>query len=198
MRTTTWIAVGLLSVLTAGSALANNFSGVAWSIAQTEGDSKDYIDQLSGRGVGLEWRNQRNRNTSVSFYLGWNVFNQKVTETASVEDGVDATGVQFRYSNIFPILVGGQFYLGNRGNFRPYIGLNAGTYAIERRVEVGLFAFQETTWHLGVAPEVGFLLPMDDAEFYIHGRYNYAVERDDFEDTWFTINIGIAHVERLF
>ena len=60
----------------------------------------------------------------------------------------------------FPILVGGQFYLGQRGGLRPYVGANVGTYAIERRVEIGLYALQETTWHWGLAPEVGFTFPV--------------------------------------
>ena len=78
------------------------------------------------------------------------------------------------------------------------LGANVGTYGIETRVEVGLFAFQETNWHLGAAPELGILMPMGESELYIYGRYNYAVETEDRIETWATINIGIAHVERLF
>ena len=140
----------------------------------------------------------RARSVSVSLYLGWNVFNEKGEGTVNVTEGTDISGTWARYQNIWPIMVGGQLYLGRRGKLRPYIGANVGTYAIETRVEVGLFAFQETNWHLGGAPEVGLLMPMGESELYIYGRYNYAAEQDGRTETWATVNIGIAHVERLF
>ena len=73
-------------------------------------------------------------------------------------------------------MVNGHFYLfDDKHSFRPFIGVNVGTYFIITRRAVDGFRRSETDWHFGLAPDIGFMLHfMQDLHVMITLRYNYA------------------------
>jgi hypothetical protein len=82
-------------------------------------------------------------NTSGGFLLGWHVMDEVSRETLDFEAegferSLDLTGDYFRYTNSFPIMLNGHYYLGLPGETRGFIGANVGVYYIERRVEAGI------------------------------------------------------------
>jgi outer membrane protein W len=163
-----------------------------YQITYPTGETADYIDKVSFRGVGLEWRKGLNKNIQAGISLNWNVFNQVVNETAEIEDG-HVTGTQNRTINSFPVLATGHYYFGNRKNTRPYFGLGVGAYLIKQRLGIGVYTFEESNWHFGVAPEVGIQFPVGyDALMMIFARYNHAFEAKGNEHSYLGLHIAIA------
>ena len=168
-----------------------------WNIIVPEGESADFIKDTSFRGVSLEGRKWQGDNLTVGFMFGWNVINQKLFTTASVEGdnaSADITGTQYRYINTFPVLAGVHMYLGSWGTTRLFVGAMGGGYVVERRTELGLFAIESTKWQWGGAPEVGVLLPFESTTGFVSVRYNYAFENgeDHPEHTYWSAQIGVG------
>jgi len=196
MRIATLAAVALLLPgLASAQAERSKWFGLTWSMAGTTGSTKDYVSDYSFRGMGLEWRQMKGRN-SYGLSLGWNAMNQETLETTTFPQ-VDLTGFQFRYINAYSILLSGHTYLGTPGRPRPFLGLKTGTFYVNRRVDVGLWTISDNSWHLAVAPELGFVVPLKESygseSFYTAFRYNYGFKAGDTPtQSWYSIDIGIA------
>ena len=170
------------------------FFGFTYNVSVPTNNTSDFSGSgASFRGVTMEGRKLVNANVSVGFEAGWQVFNEETSGTIGFGNA-DVTGDQFRYTNSFPLLVNAHYYLGQRGGVRPYLGAGVGTYIIERRLEIGLVAFQETNWHFGVAPEVGVAFPLGwRAAGLINVRWNYAAASGGapYQSYW-TFGAGVA------
>jgi outer membrane protein W len=175
----------------------------ATSSLPTNSDSDvNFIEDYSFRGLGIEARYvpSRDANYSFGFNVGWNVLNEKndfgtERNTISLPDA-DITGTQLRYFNTVPLLANASYYFGDRGGIRPYVGVNAGTYYIERRVDIGVSAVVGDNWHFGWAPEVGLVVPLGRPEVALLTtiRYNWAFSAGGTGDQKFWgFNIGIAY-----
>ena len=168
----------LVPSIAAAQRTGDKWFGMTWIMASPTANSKQFTNDYSLRGFGMEWRQFKGSTTSVGLSLAWNGLNEETLETSSVGQ-VDVTGDQFRYINAYSILLEGHKYLGsNQGSSRPFIGLKTGTYYINRRVDVGIWTVSDNTWHFGLAPELGLAFPLrhtvDGEAFYAAVRYNYA------------------------
>ncbi len=168
--------------------------GFAYNVSIPSGDVRNFIDQTSFRGVSMEGRKLIKDNVSFGFMAGWNVLNKETNEVVSLRDNLDIQGFQLRYINSFPIMLNSHYYFGQGGGIRPYVGLNAGTYIIEQRVEIAAFLFDDSNWHFGLAPEVGVTFPLG---WRVAGfgmvRYNYAFSSGGTGAIqYWGINLGVA------
>ena len=196
------IAVALLLVL-ASSAEAKAqdwWWQFSYNMATTAGETRDFVDSFSFRGVGFQGRKMMNFNNtwSLGFDLGWQVFNDKgfgSSVVAEEQRGV-ITGTAYRYINTFPLLMNAHYYLGNRERGRSgslgFVGLNAGVYYIEARTEAGLFAVTTDNWHFGAAPEVGIAFPAGRTVLTGTVRYNWTAESGGVDYQYWSFNVGIA------
>jgi len=168
-----------------------------YSMAVPLGSTSDYVGKTSFRGASFEGRAFVNDNLSVGGYIGWNVFNETKFNADYSGKGVDVSGTQFRFLNILPIQVTGHYYLG--GNFEtitPYFGLGIGGTRSLQRVEIGLVAFENNNWHLGLSPELGVYIPLSyNVGFNLSARYDYAVKSNDSTYSNLTINIGFSFID---
>ena len=156
-------------------------------------DMAEFIDDVSYKGFSMGSRQYLSRFSSVGFEVGWNVFDKKEYGTFD-QDNITATGTQIRYINAFPIMLNYHLYMGNRRGIRIYFGAGAGTYYIEQRQQLGLFAVTTSNWHWGLAPEVGILIPMGrTTSLNVSAKYNYAFEAgDSIQYQYIGLNIGFA------
>jgi len=172
------------------------FTGVTYQGALPGGDTKEFAEGFSWRNIGIEGRTEIRDNLSAGLYVGWNVFNDETDETISVA-GADVSGYQSRFVNALPILATMHLYSSKRSGVRPYIGAGIGTYWVEERLELGLTALEASNWHFGLAPEVGFVLPMQNQfASYFSVKYNYAFEAGGLTHSYWTFGIGIAASNR--
>jgi hypothetical protein len=163
------------------------------------GETNAFIEQPSYLGISFDGRNFLNSFLSVGFYTGWQVLYEQRSEPIELEDGT-ISGKQFRHINMFPIMLNAHFYLGPDQCFRPYVGINAGTYYTWKRLDVGVLRAEEKKWVWGVAPEAGFTLPIGDVHINLGAKYNYALppsESDYYKDPdplqYVSFHIGFAY-----
>ena len=174
----------------------------ASSLPGNSDSSVNFIEDFSFRGFGIDARYvpERGAKYSFGFNANWNVLNEKNdfgTERNTISlPTADITGTQLRYFNSIPVLANASYYFGERGGIRPYLGLNAGTYYIERRVDIGVSAIVDDAWHFGWAPEAGIVVPLGRPEvaMLFNVRYNWAFSSGGTGDQkYWGFNIGIAY-----
>ena len=196
-----FVPVLVFLVIPMKQSFAQQWYGVAtYQISFPAGDTKNFTDEISFRGFGLDFRYTVRQNTTVGMAFGWNVFYQRTTKTAQLEtDNPGAiTGTQDRYLNAFPIMANAHYYFGDRGGIRPYVGLNAGGYYMVQRFSIGIVSLQKDEWQWGIAPEAGVIIPMDrDWAVMVNGKYNYAFTGksplgEDIKHSYASLNIGIV------
>ena len=201
-------SLALLLVFTGEAQAQDWWWGITYNMSATSSlppnsDSDiNFIEDYSFRGLGIEARYvpSRDANYSFGFNVGWNVLNEKNdfgTERNTISlPNADVSGTQLRYVNTVPLMGNASYYFGDRGGIRPYVGVNAGTYYIERRVDIGVSAIVDDAWHFGWAPEVGLVVPLGRPEVALLTtiRYNWAFSAGGSGDQKFWgFNIGIAY-----
>ena len=201
MRIQLLVIVGLISLLSV-NANAQKYSalaGIHYSTGFTVEDTRDFVNEYSWRGFNVEYKNFLGNSLAVGFSTGWNIYDELRYKELIEIDGGAISGTQIRYFNSFPVLATFDYYLGDRRSaVRPYVGLGVGTYFIIQRLEVGVFRREKETWHFGLAPQIGILVPSDYAFFNLYLRYNYAFEaensitKDPMGFSFVSVNFGIS------
>ncbi len=156
-------------------------------------DLKDYTNSTSFRGVSVDTRYFIEDNATIGFYLGWQVFKERVDGLFKF-DGNDISGLQVRYANTFPIMFTGHYHFGEDGGVRPYLGAGVGTVRSLQRTDIGIFTIVNNNWHFAFYPEVGVFIPFtDDLGANVGIKYNYAIGSSDSIDyTYLGINVGLV------
>ena len=156
------------------------------------GTTADYAGGFSWRGATFDVERAQSDNLTIGLTFGWHVLDEKESGT-QVFDGGAITGTAFRYVNSAPILLTGNYFLGDRGSVRPYLGVGAGTYWIENRTEAGVFAVEDSNWHLGLMGEAGLAIPRPGGtSLTLSARYNWGLETNDIERQYWTFSLGYS------
>jgi hypothetical protein len=184
--------VGILAYSTAQSSLFT----ISYSTGTPLGNTGDYIENYSWRGMSIEGRYFIERDLSLGFYIAWNVFHQRLLDYEErFENGV-LYGNQYRYINAYPILLVAHYHLLPESSVRPYIGAGLGLYSMNRRTDMGLYYSETKSWHFGLAPEAG--LWFDVAPYLnlmIGAKYNYAVKAQKADAySFLNVNVGMTFV----
>ena len=194
MKTRALLAIPLALLLSSAAQAQEWYWGMSYGVSAAVSDTKDFTDDTSWRNWGGDPLSIINPNTTVGVSFSWNVFNG-ITPTVSSISGIEIAGTQFRYVNSVPILVNVRRFLGTPGGTRPFIGIGLGPHLVKLRVDVGQWTVSEDTWHFGVAPEVGVMIPVGYAvKWFVNAKYNYAAPAGDpsRKHSYFGLNIGFA------
>lgn len=197
-----WIVLAVVYCFTiSGTGLAQEWStALSYQISLPSGDTKDFTDKTSFRGIGLDFRKEITRATSIGLFFGWNVFYERTSETIEIQTEKPGalTGTQDRYLNSFPIMLTVQHSFGKSGELQPYAGLNIGGFYMVQKLGIGLSQFQNDQWQWGGAPELGLIIPVErDTDIIINAKYNYAFTGESAVDadvnySYWMIGIGCA------
>ena len=199
------LLTALVSVaFTPGAQAADKITTLHWDIGVPLGDMENYIDNVSYRGFGFDFRTFRDRSKSytVGFSFAWQVFDKKTDELIHLDQDQlsgDIKGTQRRYVNALPFMIAFDLYTSqDPRKTRFFIGLGAGAYYIIQRFEIGVASFEENNWHFGLMPEAGLQFPMGDVELLVQARYNYAfasgstITGESIDWQYATVNFGFA------
>jgi hypothetical protein len=177
---------------------------VTYEMSFPTSNLKDFTDNTSFRGIGVGVRKFVTPNISVGGFLGWNVFNEETDELISIEEeeyDADISGTQFRYFNTVPLLFSTHYFFGKSETMMPFVGMNIGTYYMRQRLEIGVYAFEESNWHFGIAPEAGVIFPTGyDSGIIANFRYNYAFESGESltgesnSFAFWSLNLGVTYM----
>ncbi len=192
-----YVSIILLVIICSVAVQAqSSFFGMTYDVSIPTGDTEKFVSGVQWRGFGLEGRWNTSKNITLGFAWDWNVFHESSLETAELETGA-VTGNQNRTINAFPFLFTAHYYLKGGSFVQPYFGIGAGTYLVKKRLDVGIFTLEEEKWHFGLAPEIGFLFPMDlGFNLQVKLRYNYVIKNGDAEaESYLGINVGFASIE---
>lgn len=168
---------------------------VTWDVSGALSDQKDYVDTISLRGFGFDGRSYISRHFSLGLSFDWQVWDDQTSDPVELEGGT-LTGKQYRYINAFPFLLNLHLYAGDVHEFRIFLGAGVGAMYIMDKLQFGLANIEDNDWYFGGAPEMGFLIPLDEIYFVVAGRVYYAVRSmNDTEDArmWWTAKVGIAY-----
>ena len=186
-------------------AAAQQYLGsLTYNLGIPTGDTQDFTDNESWLGLTFEGQWLVRPNVSAGFLLGWNEFYHRTDTTLPLENGA-ISGGQYRHLNIFPILVGGKYYINGGATVgakvAPYAGLSAGTYYVRQLFDIGTVEFTDTGWLFGVAPEVGVLFPLgvgSGSVAVLNARYNLPFSSGSFlgdesqSFQYWTISVGVG------
>jgi hypothetical protein len=155
------------------------FTGATYDVSIPAGDLEEFIEDVSWLGFSLTFRKQIDRNMTAGLLFGWQIFSERTDRTIQLEHGA-ASGTQDRWVNSFPIMLNAHYYLGDRGNIRPYLGVNAGGIAVLRRYALGIVVLDDDSWEWGVTPEVGAVVPLNrETALLLQGRFTYSFTGED-------------------
>ncbi|HMK39584.1 MAG TPA: OmpW family outer membrane protein [Bacteroidota bacterium] len=188
----------LAALLTATAMGQNQMSGITWNMGFPTGRMADFMDKTSFSGFGIDFNRFVGDNTSVGVSFSWNYWSELNSDIINLNNGA-VSGTQVRYYNSFAMLLNARYYLSEKNSdFRPYAGINAGTYYITQRLDIGVYSFQNDHWHFGLAPEAGFLMEVSRGTYLnANFRYNYAVKSgttysgQDNTLAYWGINVGL-------
>ena len=98
--------VALVVACTHTTALAQDWFGIAtWNVSVPDGDTKNFVDETSFLGFGLEFRKEFRPKTTVGILGSWEVFHERRDGSIDIGSGT-ITGTNDRYINSFPIMLG--------------------------------------------------------------------------------------------
>lgn len=156
---------------------AQQMLGPTYDVSIPLRDMKTHVSNVSIVGFGLDARQMMNQQVSFGVTFHWNFFKDDRLEQVDTGEGTFVS-IDDRSLESYPILLNTHYYFFNENaSFRPFIGTNIGTYFIIKRQNIDGIRRIEKNWHLGVAPDIGFLLHfIKDVHVTFTLRFNYAGE----------------------
>ena len=183
----------LAGVFSAPFVSAQSFTSVQYSIGVPFGDLKKHTDQVSFRGFTFEFHKEVAENVSVGVNIGYRVFYERKDYDSYTQGNATLSGIQYRYNNMFPMLVNAHYNLGT-GTVIPYAGLGIGTLYNLRNTDMGVYSFEEKNWHLLISPEVGAMFDISaGTSIKINAKYDMAFKSND-ADGFGNLNFNIGFI----
>jgi hypothetical protein len=165
----------LLSVilLSISSLYGQQLIGLSYTVAIPHGDTREFIDQTSYAGFGIEGRQFINDQISLGLSFGWSKFSQESQQISGT-----TVNIEENLLDSFPLVFNASYYMFDEpAGFRPYAGFNAGVYFINARRISTQQSFQDKSLYFGAAPELGIFAEMFyDINMLIFLRYNYTIK----------------------
>lgn len=183
-----------LFLLCSVSSLAQTKFGISYSIGFPTGETSDFFESTSWRGVSLDYQYFIREEFAIGFSTGWQVFNDAlgyVTETTGTET---ISGFRYDYLNSFPFMVTGSYYLDTTGKLSPYALLGAGLVYNKFDQDTGLFRDERTGWPFGFRSEIGLDYEVGyNVDLRASFRYQYVASGDELPSLpFFGVNLGLV------
>lgn len=174
---------------------------INWDMNAPVGQSADFINKFALRGLSVEASWFLNDNFALGGTAGWGLFYEKTEKITEVhgEGNVTVTGRQQKYLNFTPLLFNGEYYFGNSGKVRPYVGVGVGAIWAENVKNVGLYQLYDKNWMFGLAPQVGVIIPVvNNFNFHVKAKYLQGLWSEGDNLQTFTISVGFAFTSYKF
>jgi len=154
---------------------------------------KDHTSVISGRGFTMEYQREVAPSVTVGINLAYSVFYEKKPYGSYDLGSATLTGNQYRYNNLFPMLVNAHYKIGE-GTVVPYVGLGIGTMYDLRNTDMGLYTIEENNWHFLISPEAGFIYNLSaDMGLKLNAKYDNAFKTSEL-DALGNLNISVGFV----
>lgn len=178
------------------AALTMSAQEVIWKLTYDVGvpfsSTKEFTDQVSWRGLSLDFDRFVGDNLAVGMGFSWSTFVEKESNSDYQRDNILLHGTEVRYINNIPLTVRLSWYQA-LDMMELYGTLGVGTAWQETRREIGTFAFTGNYWQFAMTPEVGMIFPVGASYLTAKVRYVMAFETDQAPDlSYLSVGLGIA------
>ena len=172
---------------------AQSFTSFQYTVGIPMGGLKNHVDKVSWRGATFEWQKEVAPAVSVGLNFAWSTFYERKDYDSYTNGTATLSGVQYRYDNLFPMLVNGQYKIGT-GKVVPYVGLGIGTMYDLRNTDMGTWTVEEKNWHFLMSPEGGFLFDLSPGtSLKLNAKYDNAFKTKE-ADAFGNLNISFGFV----
>ncbi len=178
------------------AALTMSAQEVIWKMTYDVGvpfsSTKEFTDQVSWRGLSLDFDRFVGDNFAVGMGFSWSTFVEKESDSDYQMENILLHGTQVRYINNIPLTVRLSWY--QPLDMMELFGtLGVGTVWQEVRREIGTFALYDSYWQFALTPEVGMIFPVGQSYLSAKVRYVMAFETDEAPDlSYLSVGVGIA------
>jgi len=178
------------------AALTMSAQEVIWKMTYDVGvpfsSTKEFTDQVSWRGLSLDFDRFVGDNFAVGMGFSWSTFVEKESDTDYQRENILLHGTQVRYINNIPLTVRLSWY--QPLDMMELFGtLGVGTVWQEVRREIGTLAFSGNYWQFALTPEVGMIFPVGQSYLSAKLRYVMAFETNEAPDlSYLSVGVGIA------
>lgn len=178
------------------SALALSAQDVIWKMTYDAGipfsSTKEFANQVSWRGVALDFDRFINDNLAVGIGMSWNLFLEKESDSYYELEDALIHGTQVRYINNIPLLARVSWYQP-LDLFDVYFSAGMGTAWQEVRREIGTWAFSGNYWQFAFSPEAGLVFPVGQSYFTAKVRYVHGLKTGDAPTlSYLGFGVGVA------
>jgi outer membrane protein len=172
---------------------AQSFTSIQYTVGVPFGGLKDHVSNTSWRGATIEFHREVAPSVSVGVNFGYSVFYERMPYASYSQGSATLSGVQYRYDNVFPMLVNAHYTFGT-GTVIPFIGFGMGTVYDLRNTDMGLYTIESKNWHFLMTPEAGFIFDVaPDMSLKINAKYDNAFKIKDADGFGnLNINVGIV------
>lgn len=188
-----FIILVLAGVCTNLNLAAQSFTSVQYTIGVPFGGLKDHIEKASFRGATLEFHREVTESVTVGVNVGYSVFYERKDYESYTHGTATLTGIQYRYDNVFPMLVNAHYTFGS-GAVIPYAGLGIGTVYDLRNTNMGMYTLESKNWHFLITPEAGLIFDLSASmSLKLNAKYDNAFKSSD-ADGFGNLNINMGFV----
>jgi len=172
----------------------SGYTSVQYQIGFGIGDLGDYIEKASFRGMVIDYQRNLTTSISVGMEFAWSTFYEKKEYDTYTDGQYSLSGIQYRYSNMFPMLACVEYSLMPDGGVRPYVNLGIGTMYTMRETDMGIWMLEEKAWQFGLKPELGVIYDVSiNASVKLEGKYYMGMGGSELENqSFFAISAGMV------
>jgi outer membrane protein len=177
-----------------GFSQQGSYFSFQYGVSFGTGDLGDYISNASWRGALLEYRSAVKSNLLVGIDLGWNVFYEKMDYGTYTMGTESLSGIQYRYQNEVPIFLSADYFILSDQALSPYVGLGVGTMYSGRRMDMGLYIWEENSWHFALKGEAGLLYSLSyGSSIKFAAKYYNGFKTGSLDSQgYFSLSLGMA------
>jgi hypothetical protein len=142
----------------------------------------------------MEFQRRQKENLEFGLETGWQTFYQREESKVYTDGSASISGIQYRYTNIAPILAGVKFYKTGKESVEPYAGVGLGVMYVNRSTDFGLYRITTEVWPFTIRPELGVLFHFQPGvSAMIGAKYYAAFSTSDLDaQSYLSFNVGFV------
>jgi len=197
------ITLLLLLVMASATYAGDHIYALTYEATMPAEDTKDFIDEMSPFGAGIEIKGFDNpypSGLSFSLSVHFNAFSSEVSYAAPgayLLTAAEGDNMEQRDMFVAPVLAHADYHftlLRDEPPAVPYIGLGVGAYWIKVKTEMGEAKTDCASVQFGFAPEAGVMIPVSPEALLMVGvRYNYTFNSDEPGQQFWTLALGVGY-----
>jgi len=172
----------------------SGYTSFQYQIGFATGDLGDYIGKTSFRGAVFDYQRNLSSSMSMGLELAWSTFYEKKDYDTYTVEPYSISGIQYRYSNMFPMLLTAEYYFIPEGTVEPYFNLGIGTMYTIRATDMGMWRLEEKAWQFGLKPELGVIYDVGmNASVKLEAKYYMGIGGSKLENqSFFALSAGMV------